>query len=94
MSITLWAKVGKAAGIEFPVHPHKLLQACGFYLASSGQDTRAISVLISTRRFSTPCHTRNYRRSDLSILEGTDEGLSESWGVKRLCRVAESRCYA
>jgi len=36
------ARAGKAAGIEFPVHPHMLRHAAGFKLANDGQDTRAI----------------------------------------------------
>ena len=36
------AEAGKAAGITFPVHPHQLRHACGFYLANAGHDTRAI----------------------------------------------------
>src|SRR5207253_991324 len=36
------AMAGKAAGIDFPVHPHMLRHATGFYLANAGEDTRAI----------------------------------------------------
>ncbi|AFZ15711.1 integrase family protein (plasmid) [Crinalium epipsammum PCC 9333] len=36
------ARAGLLAKIPFPVHPHQLRHACGYYLASSGQDTRAI----------------------------------------------------
>ena len=36
------ARAGKLAGIPFSVHPHQLRHACGYYLANSGQDTRAI----------------------------------------------------
>lgn len=38
----LVARAGKLAGIPFPVHPHQLRHACGYYLASCGHDTRAI----------------------------------------------------
>lgn len=38
----LVARAGKQAGIPFPVHPHQLRHACGYYLASRGHDTRAI----------------------------------------------------
>ena len=37
------AEGAKAAGIEFPVHPHMLRHATGYYLANSGQDTRSSS---------------------------------------------------
>ncbi len=40
------SEAGKAAGIEFPVHPHMLRHATGFYLANAGQDTRAIQLYL------------------------------------------------
>jgi integrase len=36
------ARAGEVARIPFPVHPHQLRHACGYYLASLGHDTRAI----------------------------------------------------
>lgn len=36
------ARAGEKAGITQPVHPHQLRHACGYYLANSGHDTRAI----------------------------------------------------
>ncbi|NER31315.1 MAG: tyrosine-type recombinase/integrase [Symploca sp. SIO1C4] len=36
------ARAGTLAGINFPVHPHQLRHACGYYLAAMGHDTRAI----------------------------------------------------
>ena len=36
------ARAGELAKIPFPVHPHQLRHACGYYLASQGHDTRAI----------------------------------------------------
>jgi type 1 fimbriae regulatory protein FimB/type 1 fimbriae regulatory protein FimE len=38
------AEAAKAAGIDFPVHPHMLRHATGFYLANACQDTRAIQL--------------------------------------------------
>jgi type 1 fimbriae regulatory protein FimE len=35
-------RAGKMAGLSFPIHPHMLRHACGFYLANRGFDTRAI----------------------------------------------------
>ena len=35
-------RVGKAAGMAFPIHPHMLRHACGYKLANDGHDTRAI----------------------------------------------------
>jgi len=34
------------AGIEFPVHPHMLRHATGYYLANAGRDTRAIQLYL------------------------------------------------
>ncbi|WP_144876420.1 tyrosine-type recombinase/integrase, partial [Hyella patelloides] len=36
------ARAGELAGIPILVHPHQLRHACGYYLAASGHDTRAI----------------------------------------------------
>jgi type 1 fimbriae regulatory protein FimB/type 1 fimbriae regulatory protein FimE len=38
----LVAELGKAAGIEVPVHPHMLRHACGTVLANQGRDTRSL----------------------------------------------------
>jgi len=40
------AAAGKRAEIDFPVHPHQLRHACGYYLAMHGQDTRAIQAYL------------------------------------------------
>ena len=39
-------KAGDRAGIEFPVHPHMLRHACGFYLANKGTDLRTIQMYL------------------------------------------------
>lgn len=36
------ARAGAVAELPFPIHPHQLRHACGYYLASKGHDTRAI----------------------------------------------------
>ena len=36
------SKAGERAGIIFPVHPHMLRHACGYFLANRGTDTRVI----------------------------------------------------
>jgi type 1 fimbriae regulatory protein FimB/type 1 fimbriae regulatory protein FimE len=51
------AEVGKAASIEFPVHPHMLRHATGFYLANAGQDTRAIQLYLGHKNIQ---HTVRY----------------------------------
>ena len=35
-------RAGRFAEFEFPVHPHMLRHACGYYLANKGVDTRTI----------------------------------------------------
>lgn len=51
------AQIGKAAGIEFPVHPHMLRHATGYYLANAGQDTRAIQQYLGHKNIQ---HTTRY----------------------------------
>ena len=38
----MMGRLGTAAKMPFPVHPHMLRHACGFKLANDGQDTRAL----------------------------------------------------
>lgn len=38
----LLMRIGQAAELPFPVHPHMLRHACGFKLANDGHDTRAL----------------------------------------------------
>jgi len=47
----------KAARIEFPVHPHMLRHATGYYLANAGQDTRAIQLYLGHKNIQ---HTVRY----------------------------------
>jgi type 1 fimbriae regulatory protein FimE len=51
------AEAGRAAGIEFPVHPHMLRHATGYYLANAVQDTRAIQLYLGHRNIQ---HTVRY----------------------------------
>jgi integrase len=52
------AEAAKAASIEFPVHPHMLRHATGFYLANTGQDTRAIQLYLGHKNIQhTVCYT-------------------------------------
>lgn len=50
-------RAGELAGIPFPVHPHMLRHACGFYLASKGHDTRAIQAYLGHKNIQ---HTVRY----------------------------------
>jgi len=56
------AEAGKAAGIEFSVHPHMLRHATGFYLANAGQDMRAIQQYLGHKNIQ---HTVRY--TELSV---------------------------
>lgn len=38
----IFGRAGREANLPFTVHPHMLRHACGYKLAQSGQDTRAI----------------------------------------------------
>ena len=51
------AEAGRAAGFSFPVHPHMLRHACGFYLANKGVDTRALQQYLGHRNIH---HTVRY----------------------------------
>ncbi len=51
------ARAGTLAGIPFPVHPHMLRHATGFYLANKGFDTRAIQAYLGHRNIT---HTVRY----------------------------------
>jgi type 1 fimbriae regulatory protein FimE len=50
-------RAGRAAGIEFQVHPHMLRHATGYKLANDGQDTRAIQHYLGHRNIE---HTTRY----------------------------------
>jgi len=52
------AEAAKAASIGFPVHPHMLRHATGYYLANAGQDTRAIQLYLGHKNIQhTVCYT-------------------------------------
>ena len=50
-------RAGEKAGIPFPVHPHMLRHATGFYLANQGHDTRAIQHYLGHKQIQ---HTTRY----------------------------------
>ncbi len=60
------ARAGKLAGIPGRVHPHQLRHACGYYLATSGQDTRAIQDYLGHRNIQ---HTVRYTQLNPSRFE-------------------------
>jgi type 1 fimbriae regulatory protein FimB/type 1 fimbriae regulatory protein FimE len=51
------ARLGAAAGIGFPVHPHMLRHACGYQLANRGVDTRSLQAYLGHRNIQ---HTVHY----------------------------------
>jgi integrase len=60
------ARAGESAGIEGRVHPHQLRHSCGYYLATSGQDTRAIQDYLGHRNIQ---HTVRYTQLNPSRFE-------------------------
>jgi len=53
----LITRAGELAKFPFPIHPHMLRHACGFKLASEGQDTRAIQQYLGHKNIT---HTARY----------------------------------
>ncbi len=53
----LVARAGEIARLGFPVHPHMLRHATGFYLANKGVDTRTIQAYLGHRNI---MHTVRY----------------------------------
>jgi integrase len=51
------ARLGIAAGLGFPVHPHMLRHACGFKLANDGVDTRSLQAYLGHKNIQ---HTVRY----------------------------------
>lgn len=53
----LTARAGQKAGLDFPVHPHMLRHATGFYLANKGVPTRTIQAYLGHKSIQ---HTVRY----------------------------------
>jgi site-specific recombinase XerD len=51
------SRIGDAADLPFPIHPHMLRHACGFHLANAGHDTRALQHYLGHRQIQ---HTVRY----------------------------------
>jgi type 1 fimbriae regulatory protein FimB/type 1 fimbriae regulatory protein FimE len=51
------SRLGAAAGIDFPVHPHMLRHACGYKLANDGHDTRSLQAYLGHKNIH---HTVRY----------------------------------
>jgi integrase len=50
-------RVGEAARLGFPAHPHMLRHACGFALANNGHDTRSLQAYLGHKNIQ---HTVRY----------------------------------
>ena len=50
-------RLGEAARMPFPIHPHMLRHACGYKLANDGHDTRALQHYLGHRNIQ---HTVRY----------------------------------
>jgi type 1 fimbriae regulatory protein FimB/type 1 fimbriae regulatory protein FimE len=53
----IMTRAGRNAEIGFPIHPHMLRHACGYYLANRGVDTRTIQAYLGHRSIQ---HTVRY----------------------------------
>jgi type 1 fimbriae regulatory protein FimB/type 1 fimbriae regulatory protein FimE len=51
------ARLGTAAGFDYPVHPHMLRHACGYKLANDGTDTRSLQAYLGHKNIQ---HTVRY----------------------------------
>jgi integrase len=51
------ARLGVAAGFDFPLHPHMLRHACGYKLANQGVDTRSLQAYLGHKNI---MHTVRY----------------------------------
>jgi site-specific recombinase XerD len=50
-------RIGVAANLAFPVHPHMLRHATGYRLANDGRDTRSLQLYMGHRNIQ---HTTRY----------------------------------
>src|SRR5262245_42657376 len=54
-------RVGEAAKMPFPIHPHMLRHACGFKLAIDGHDTRALQHYLGHKNIQHTLHRNGAR---------------------------------
>src|SRR5215468_5512015 len=59
-------RVGEAAKVPFPIHPHMLRHACGFKLANDGHDTRALQHYLGHKNIQ---HTGQVHRNGAGPLQ-------------------------
>ena len=78
-------RLGEAAKMPFPIHPHMLRHACGFKLANDGHDTRALQHYLGhkniqhTVRYTdmAPDRFKNFWRGDDGARENSDDAVGE-----------------
>jgi integrase len=63
----LIARAGSEAGIEFPVTPHQLRHACGYYLANRSVPTRTIQEYLGHRNIA---NTQRYTALSAAAFKG------------------------
>jgi len=78
-------RVGEAAKMPFPIHPHMLRHACGFKLANVVTIRGPCSTTSGTRTFSTRSGTPTWRQTGSRTFGGTDDGgtRTRSWPTVR-----------
>ena len=69
-------RVGEAAKMPFPIHPHMLRHACGFKLANVVTIRGPCSTTSGTRTFSTRSGTPTWHPTASRTFGGTDNGES------------------
>jgi Phage integrase family len=77
-------RLGKAAEMPFPLHPHMLRHACGYKLANDGHDPEPCSTISATRTSSTPSATPSFHPTG----SATSGEISVDWRPSRAPRVA------
>ena len=68
-------RLGKAAKMPFPLHPHMLRHACGYKLANEGTIPVPCSTISATRTSSTPSDTPSFHPTGF----GTSGEISIDW---------------
>jgi type 1 fimbriae regulatory protein FimB/type 1 fimbriae regulatory protein FimE len=61
------ARLGEAAHLDFPAHPHMLRHACGYKLANDGRDTRSLQLYLGHKNIQ---HTVRYTQLDAGRFKG------------------------
>jgi site-specific recombinase XerD len=79
-------RVGEAAKMPFPIHPHMLRHACGFKLANDGHDTRALQHYLGHKNIQQPDDMLEFRRgSGCRMLDLDVDYTRNSARLRTLC---------